>query len=185
MIQDVVSFSDSLCSGKCVRCRIILPLYYFLVSVCHSLLCLSVRRLCLLSLTAVSPAAAGLGAALPPRCRQLCAELSPAPRCRRHCLATAEAETSVPVPWGPVSSHLGQPRAGGTDALRQLCPNGVFHGAGGCLPSPDLRPSRGHPIPLLPNVKPIPRPAQTPFAVQRAFITLCFSLTLRRTSGHG
>lgn len=42
MIQDVVSFSDSLCSGKCVRCRIILPLYYFLVSVCQSLLCLLV-----------------------------------------------------------------------------------------------------------------------------------------------
>lgn len=40
MIQDVVSFSDSLCSGKCVRCRIILPLYYFPVSVCHSPLCL-------------------------------------------------------------------------------------------------------------------------------------------------
>lgn len=107
MIQDVVSFSDSLCSGKCVRCRIILPLYYFLVSVCHSSLCLSVRRWCLLSLTAVSPAAAGLGAALPPHCQQLRAELSPAPRCRQCCLAAAEAETSVPVPWGPVSSHLG------------------------------------------------------------------------------
>jgi len=39
MIQDVVSFSDSLCSGKCVQCRIILPLYYFPVSVCQGLLC--------------------------------------------------------------------------------------------------------------------------------------------------
>lgn len=43
MIQDVVSFSDSLCSGKCVRCRIILPLYYFPVSVCQGLLCLALR----------------------------------------------------------------------------------------------------------------------------------------------
>lgn len=33
MVQDVVSSTDAFCSGKCVRCRIILPLYYFLVSV--------------------------------------------------------------------------------------------------------------------------------------------------------
>lgn len=36
MVQDVVSSTDAFCSGKCVRCRIILPLYYFLVSVCQS-----------------------------------------------------------------------------------------------------------------------------------------------------
>lgn len=86
------------------------------------------------------------------------AELSPAPRCRRRCLAVAEAETLVPVPWGPVSSHLGQPRADDANALRQLCPKEVFHGGGGCPPSPDSRPAHGHPIPLLPNVKPIPCP---------------------------
>lgn len=163
MIQDVVSFSDSLCSGKCVRCRIILPLYYFPVSVCHSPLCLAARRRCLLSLTAASPAAAGLRAALPPRWRQLHAELSPAPRRRRHRLAAAGAGTSAPVPWGPVSPQLGQPRAGDADALGWLCPKGVPHGAGGPAPphahptdTPSLRCPASSPSLILPGRLPLP-----------------------------
>lgn len=72
MIQDVVSFSDSLCSGKCVRCRIILPLYYFPVSVCHS------RSAGAAPVFAVTHRC--LGAARPPRCRQLGAALCPSPR---------------------------------------------------------------------------------------------------------
>lgn len=58
------------------------------------------------------------------------------------------------VPWGPVSPHLGQPRAGDSNALGQLCLTGVFHGAGtACQP-------HGHPIPFAAQC-----PSQVPFAV--------------------
>lgn len=81
MIQDVVSFSDSLCSGKCVRCRIILPLYYFPVSVCQSRSAAAQRR-CLLSLTGApgprSLLAAGSSA-------QLCPAPRPRPKPQHPC----------------------------------------------------------------------------------------------------
>lgn len=181
MIQDVVSFSDSLCSGKCVRCRIILPLYYFLVSVCHSPLCLLVRRRCLLSLTAVSPAVAGLRATLPPRCWQL-----------RQSSALHRAAAGAAWLW-PKLKHW-CPFPGdlflltlGSHVRMMLTPSGSSARKRCFMVVGAARPALTHVQPMdIPSLccpTSSPSHAQTPFAVQRAFITSCSSLTLSCPSG--
>lgn len=134
MIQDVVSFSDSLCSGKCVRCRIILPLYYFPLSVCHSPLCPRCGAgVCCHSAPPDRP-----GAGL---------ELSPALSCCWPCLEP-EPQCSFPgdcfpSPWAP------------TCRFGQLCLTGVFRVLGLPVHPMDI------PSPLLPHA--LPRCLRCPF----------------------